>query len=118
MFHAPILINTSLKATKESKENIFKELKKWKLPINKIEDVEKCLTILNNSKTKLKRKNDEIESYKIKNKNTKDTEIGLETQVIDIYKALGYKLDIHKDSMKFLIACYKKIENLSNKKNG
>lgn len=114
--YAPILLNLASKTPKKEREDLFKELRKWKLPIKNLKDIDKCLKVLNNSKNKLNRKKQEIEDYKNKNGDLSTKETSLQKQAIKIEKALGIKPDIFKDSVVTWISYFDEIKELSAKK--
>ena len=118
LIYAPILLNLASKTPEKERENLFKELRGWKLPIKTLKDVEKCLTILNNSKNKINRKLDEIEEHRNKNEKLKSTEISLQKQAIRINRNLGVKPNIFEDSVITWISYFQEIEDLSKKNNG
>ena len=114
--YAPILLNLAIKTPEKERKELFDELRKWKLPIKTLKDVDKCLKVLNNSKNKLNRKLEEIEDYKSKNGNLTTKEVSLQKQAIKIQKALGIKPDIFKDSVVTWISYFDEIKELSAKK--
>ena len=114
--YAPILLNLAIKTPEKERKELFDELRKWKLPIKTLKDVDKCLKVLNNSKNKLNRKRQEIEDYKNKNGDLSTKETSLQKQAIKIEKALGIKPDIFKDSVVTWISYFDEIKELSAKK--
>lgn len=114
--YAPILINQLLKTPENDRKEVIDELKKWRLPIKTENDIPKCLDILNNSKTKIKRKEDELNELNNKNSKLKDNGISLEEQSVKLQRRLGVTPDIFKDSVIKWLAYWKELKELSNKK--
>lgn len=114
---APILFNMLLKD--DADESLIESLKQWGFKYIKSKDkdtqLDKFMLILNNSKSKLKRKITELEGYAEKNKTIKRT--SLEKQSIIIKKSLGVTVDIFKDSVITWLAYYELIEEQKNNKN-
>lgn len=116
LVYAPVLLNLLLKTPKKDREDIQKELKRWRLPFKTEKDIEKCLTVLNNSKTKLKRKQTELEELNNKNSKLKDNSISLEKQSVKLQRRLGVTPNIFKDSVMKWLAYWDELKELSDKK--
>lgn len=116
LFFAPVLLNLMLKTPLDDKKIVITELKKWRLPIKDEKDIDKCLTILNNSKTKLKRKEEELKELNEKNSKLKDANISLEKQSVKLQRRLGVTPDIFKDSVVKWLAYWDELKELSDKK--
>jgi hypothetical protein len=117
LVYAPLLIELALKTPPNDREKIYKELKGWKIFIKDEKDIEKAFTILSNSETKLKRKQDEIEEYIKRNEKLKSVGISLEKQAVKLQRRLGVTPDIFKDSVLKWLAYFEELEQLS-KENG
>lgn len=117
LIFVPILLDTATKTPINDRKNLFKEIKSWKLPINSLKDVDKCLKALENSKNKLNRKLEEIKDYKEKKKNNNVKETSLQKQAIGIERHLGIKPNIFKDSVVTWISYFDEIKELSAKKS-
>jgi len=122
LIYYPVLLNNLLKTPKKDIEPILEELRLWKLPINTNKDIEKeierVLTALNNSKTKLTRKKNELEDLKKHNEQIKSVNISLQGQSVKIHKLLGVKPNIFEDSVTTWLAYWNEIKNLNSKNNG
>lgn len=116
LFYAPVLLNLLLKTPEKDREYIQKELKRWRLPFKTEKDIDKCLTVLNNSKTKLKRKHSELEELNKKNSKLKDNSISLEKQSVKLQRRLGVTPNIFKDSVMKWLAYWDELKELSDKK--
>lgn len=116
LFYVPVLINQLLKTPLNDREPIVSEIKKWRIPFKTEKDIEKCLTILNNSKTKLKRKEIELEELNKSNNKLKDSSISLEKQSVKLQRRLGVTPDIFKDSVIKWLAYWDELKELSDKK--
>lgn len=116
LIYAPILINIVLKTPENDRKVINDELRRWRLPINTVNDIPKCLEILNNSKTKIKRKEEEIESLNAKNSKLKENSISLEKQSVKLQRRLGVTPDIFKDSVIKWLAYWDELKEISSKK--
>lgn len=116
LVYAPVLLNLLLKTPKNNREGIQKELKRWRLPFKTEKDIDKCLTVLNNSKTKLKRKRTELEGLNNKNSKLKENSISLEKQSVKLQRRLGVTPDIFKDSVMKWLAYWDELKELSDKK--
>lgn len=117
LIYAPILIDLAFKTPEKERKLVFDELKKWKLNIKTEKDLEKAAAILNNSKTKIKRKESELQELNEKNEKLSTNKISLESQAVKIYKRIGLKPDIFKDSVLTWLAYWDEIKEL-NKSNG
>lgn len=116
LIYAPILINIVLKTPENDRKVINDELRRWRLPINTVNDIPKCLEILNNSKTKIKRKEEEIEDLNAKNSKLKENSISLEKQSVKLQRRLGVTPDIFKDSVIKWLAYWDELKEISSKK--
>ena len=120
LVYVPQLINIALKTPKNDVKHILKEIRAWKLPINIKEveraNIEKVLTALNNSKTKLKRKLEELEGLKKDNEQVSSIKTTLQSQAVKIHKMLGVKPNIFEDSVTTWLAYWDEIKELSKKK--
>lgn len=116
LVYAPVLLNLLLKTPEKDREDIQKELKRWRLPFKTEKDIDKCLTVLNNSKTKLKRKQTELEELNNKNSKLKENSISLEKQSVKLQRRLGVTPDIFKDSVMKWLAYWDELKELSDKK--
>lgn len=117
LIYAPLLIELALKTPQKDREKIYKELRGWKLFIKSEKDIEKALTILNNSRTKLKRKELEIEEHIKRNEKLKSVGMSLEKQAVKLQRRLGVTPNIFKDSVLKWLAYFEELEQLS-KDNG
>lgn len=117
LIYAPLLIELALKTPQKDREKIYKELRGWKLFIKSEKDIEKALTILNNSRTKLKRKELEIEEHIKRNEKLKSVGMSLEKQAVKLQRRLGVTPNIFKDSVLKWLAYFEELEQLS-KENG
>lgn len=115
LIYAPLLINVAFKTPPEDRKKIYKELRVWKLNVYKDEDLNKALDILNNSKTKLKRKEEEIEEHIKNNEKLKSANISLEKQSIKLQRQLGVTPDIFKDSVIKWLAYFDELAELNKK---
>lgn len=115
LIYTPLLINVALKTPPEDREKIYKELRVWKLQVYNDEDLNKALDILNNSKTKLKRKEEEIEEHIKNNEKLKSANISLEKQSIKLQRQLGVTPDIFKDSVIKWLAYFDELAELNKK---
>ncbi|QIG62279.1 hypothetical protein [Tenacibaculum phage JQ] len=120
--YAPVLFNLLIKTPREDRKELIKELKQWKLSISIKKDlepqIETNITILNNSKTKLKRKITELEDLRTTNEQVKSIGTTLQQQAIKIYKLLGVKPDILKDSVIMWLGYWEEIKQSKQTKNG
>lgn len=116
LFYVPVLINQLLKTPKNNRKEIIQEIKKWRVTFNSEKDIDKCLNLLNNSKTKLKRKESELEELNKKNSKLKDSNISLEKQSVKLQRRLGVTPDIFKDSVIKWLAYWDELKELSDKK--
>lgn len=116
LIYAPVLLNLLLKTPKNDRKELEKELKRWRLPYSNEKSIDKCLTVLNNSKTKLKRKETEIEELNKKNSKLKEANISLEKQSVKLQRRLGVTPDIFKDSVVKWLAYWDELKELSDKK--
>ena len=122
LIYVPEIINLILKTPLNDRKHLFNELKRWKLYINISKNLEKeiniVLSALNNSKTKLKRKLNELEDLKNNNEQIKSVNITLQGQSVKIHKALGVKPNIFEDSVTTWLAYWEEIKNINSKNNG
>ena len=120
--YVPIMLNLLLKTPKKDRLKLLKEVSAWKLPLNANKDlcseIDRVLTALNNSKTKLKRKVNELEDLKKHNEQIKSVNISLQGQSVKIHKLLGVKPNIFDDSVTTWLAYWNEIKNLNSKNNG
>jgi len=122
LIYYPVLVNNLLKTPKKDIKPLLKEISLWKLPINLNKNIEeeinRVLKALNNSKTKLKRKINELEDLKKNNEQIKSVNISLQGQSVKIHKALGVKPNIFEDSVTTWLAYWEEIKNINSKNNG
>lgn len=109
---APVLINLLTKTPKDDREQIYEELRKWKIKLNRKQTLEeqvlKSIEYVNNSKNKLKRK--ELELENIKNKPEKV--YSLQQQKAKLHKALGIEINLHTCSVTEWLAYWDEVKNL------
>lgn len=116
LFFAPVLLNLMLKTPLDDRKEIISELKKWRLSVKTEEDIDKCLNLLNNSKTKLKRKEEELKELTSNNEKLKTENVSLEKQSVKLQRRLGVTPDIFKDSIIKWLAYWDELKELANKK--
>lgn len=113
---APVLINLLLKTPKNSIELIVYELSKWDLKINSRKqlksEINRIITILNNSKNKYKRYLRELEDLR------EQTGEGmtLAEQKAKLHRLLGINVDTKSTSVTEWLAYWEEVKLLSNKK--
>lgn len=114
----PVLVNLLIKTPKERSLEIVKELKNWGFKVNinlpLKTQLESITQRLNNTKTKLNRKNDELKEF-----NNADREvISLPKQVVKLKTILkGVTIDINKDSISTWVAYWDEVESINNRSN-
>ncbi len=113
---APILLDVAIQS--KDKEEVIKELKKWKIFVSLKKDlasqINTSLTILNNSKTKIKRKKEELKDISSKQKQLKP--ISLSSQKAKLHILLGIDVDVKKCSVTDWLEYWNEVELLNSKK--
>lgn len=114
LIFAPVLLEIVLNS--KDKENAIKGLKNWKIFISLKKDlnsqIETTLNLLNNSKTKIKRKKEELK--RLNDKQVKP--ISLSSLKVKIHRFLGIDVDTKKCSVIEWLEYWNEVEILNNKK--
>ena len=118
LIYTPIIIESLLKTPIDDRDGLILELKEWKLFINTRNNLDselsKCLKILNNSKSKIKRKHSELSS--INNNENKDT-ISLSSQKTKLHKLLGLDIDTKTTSVTEWVSYWNDVKDIKQEKN-
>ncbi len=121
LIYAPILIEALLKSPSEERDGLIIELNNWKLKINKNKNIDnelkRCLNILNNSRSKIKRKHEEL---KLINKDSGEfnESLSLSSQKTKLHKLLGLDVNTRTATVTEWISYWKDVKDLKINKNG
>jgi hypothetical protein len=108
----PVLLDLLLKTPKEDTVDIYEELKKFGVRLNKNQDIskqiERGLKNIKGSENKLNRKVDELD--RINNKPV--VSLTLQEQKAKLHKILGFAIDLHNTSVSEWLAYWEEVKNI------